>query len=147
MLYLLDTDTLIFVIRGHQASARAKARRKKAANIVRRCQEAQTDGDRVGVSAVTVSELEFGAQNSGQYAREISAVRKILAPFELLDYDAATCPPHYGRVRNDLESQGRPIGSMELFIAAHALALDATLVTNNAGHFARVAGLKTVNWS
>lgn len=147
MIYLLDTDTLIFAIRGLKASSRASARKAKVEKIVRRCHKAQKDGDHVGVSAVTVSELEFGAQNSGQCATEINAVRKILIPFELFDYDVLTCPPHYGRIRRELESQGKPIGSMDLFIAAHALALDATLVTNNQGHFSRVAGLRIANWA
>lgn len=46
----------------------------------------------------------------------------------------------------DLESKGVPIGAMDLLIAAHALALDATLVTNNRAHFSRIAGLRIENW-
>jgi tRNA(fMet)-specific endonuclease VapC len=73
-------------------------------------------------------------------------VRKLLTPFEILDYDGVTCPPHYGRVRHELEEAGRPIGAMDLMIAAHALALGATLVTNNLGHFRRITGLKVTQW-
>lgn len=147
MIFLLDTDTLIFIIRGHKASTRAVARRRKAESIVKQCQQAQQAGDRVGVSAITVSELEFGARKSGQYNAEIGAVRKVMAPFALFDYDAVDCPAHYGEVRHALSKSGRPIGSLDLFIATHALALSATLVTNNQSHFSRVPGLRIENWS
>jgi tRNA(fMet)-specific endonuclease VapC len=100
----------------------------------------------VGLSAVTISELEFGARRSGDYEAEVAAVRKVLAPFDLYDYDAVLCPQHFGRIRAELEARGATIGSMDLLIAAHALALDATLVTNNDAHFSRVAGLRVVNW-
>jgi hypothetical protein len=76
----------------------------------------------------------------------MAAVRQVLAPFRLYDYDAVQCPRHYGRIRQELESSGLTIGSEDLLIAAHAMALDAVLVTNNDAHFRRVSGLKVVNW-
>ncbi len=145
MTYLLDTDMLIFMVRGLK-SARRPAQRKRAQELVERCRQVQTTGDSVGLSAVTISELEFGARNSNRYETEMIAVRKLLTPFEFYDYDAVSCPPHYGRVRHELETKGVAIGSMDLLIAAHALALDATLVSNNIAHFSRVAGLRTANW-
>ncbi len=146
MLYVLDTDTIIFMLRGLRAPARQRARREKALGLVARCREAQASGDEVGLSAITVSELEFGAYNSIDHDAEMAAVRKLLTPFEILDYDGATCPPHYGRVRHELEQSGQSIGAMDLLIAAHALALAATLVTNNLVHFQRVSGLAVVRW-
>ncbi len=146
VIYLLDTDTLIHLIRGLK-SKRHPVRRQRAQALARRCRETQTAGDTVGLSAVTVSELEFGAWNGGDYDAEIGAVRKVLTPFDLYDFNAVECPRHYGRVRHELTAAGVPIGALDLLIAAHALALDATLVTNNAAHFGRVQGLKTVNWS
>ena len=77
---------------------------------------------------------------------EMAAVRQALTPFDFYDYDSIVCPPHYGRIRQELEARGVTIGSMDLLIAAHALGLDATLVSNNLAHFSRVAGLKTANW-
>jgi len=145
MIYLLDTDILIFMIRGLKAR-RQPAQRQRAQELVDRCRRSQIAGDSVALSAVTVSELEFGARNSGDYEPEISAVRKILTPFDICDYDCVACPPHYGRIRHDLESNGLDIGAMDLLIAAHAFALDATLVSNNLAHFSRVPGLKTANW-
>ena len=146
MTYLLDTDLLIYMIRGLKSTTRQSAHRQRAMSLVDRCRKAQAAGDAVGLSAVTVSELEFGARHSEQYDVEIAAVRKTLAPFHVYDYEAVDCPVHYGRVRHELEAMGQTIGSMDLLIAAHALSLDATLVTNNQAHFERVSDLKVVNW-
>src|SRR5262249_14160297 len=109
VLYVLDTDTVIFMLRGLKAPARQRPRRDRAPALVARCREAQAKGDVVGLSAITVSELEFGAYNSGDYDTEIAAVRKLLVPFEVFDYDGATCPPYYGRVRHELEQAGQAI--------------------------------------
>jgi tRNA(fMet)-specific endonuclease VapC len=145
MIYLLDTDMLIFMIRGLKPS-RPQPQRRRARQLVDRCRQVRTDGHNVGLSAITISELEFGARNSTDYDTEIAAVHKILTPFDLYPYDSVTCPRHYGRIRHELETKGVTIGSMDLLIAAHALALDATLVSNNLAHFSRIAGLKTANW-
>ena len=76
----------------------------------------------------------------------MAALRKVLAPFRVYDCDAVQCPGHYGRIRQELESFGRSIRSEDVFIAAHAMALGAVLVTNNEAHFGRVSCLKVVNW-
>ena len=146
MIYLLDTDILIFMVRGLKPGRR-QGQRQRAWELVERCRQAQAAGDTVGLSAVTISELEFGAQNSTDYETEIAAVHKVLVPFDLFDYSAVLCAPQYGRIRHHLDRKGQTFGSMDLLIAAHALALDATLVTNNLAHFSRVPGLKTVNWN
>ena len=149
MTYLLDTDTLTFMARGLKATGRGrrqKAMRERALRLVQRCRAAQESGDSVALSAITMSELEFGARKGRNYDAETAAVRKILLPFDRYDYDAVDCAHHYGRVRHALEMAGRPIGSMDMLIAAHALALGATLVTGNAAHFSRVDGLKIANW-
>ena len=146
MLYLLDTDTVIFIIRGLKVPPRQRARHDKALALVARCQKAQANGDTVGLSAITVSELEFGARKSDDYEIEIAAVHKILTPFEIFQYDGTISPAYYGKVRHELEEAGQAIGAMDLLIAAHALALSATLVTNNLEHFRRVSGLSVTGW-
>lgn len=146
MIYLLDTDTLIFLVRGLKSGKRP-VQRQKAQMILAKCQQSQAAGDSVGLSAITVSELEYGARHGNRYDQEIMAVRKLITPFELFAYDSLACPTRYGQIRDDLERRGVLIGSMDLMIAAHASALGATLVTNNVAHFARVAGLRVVNWS
>jgi tRNA(fMet)-specific endonuclease VapC len=144
VIHILDTDMLIHMIRGLKATGRRQ--RQRALDLVERCRQAQKEGHAVGVSAITVSELEFGARKSGRYEDEIAAVAKILTPFDLYDYAAVSCAPHYGRIRHDLEQAGQTIGAMDLLIAAHALGLDATLVTNNLAHFQRVTGLRVTDW-
>lgn len=146
MIYLLDTDILIYMIRGLTSAARRAGPREKALVLVQHCRDAQRAGHAVGLSAVTVSELEFRARNSGRYEAEIAAVRKILTPFELYDFDAISTPAHYGRIRYDLQARGIAVGGMDLLIAAHALGLNATVVTNNTSHFSRIPGLNVVNW-
>ena len=151
MIYLLDTDTLIYMVRGLKAAAptdeRQRERLEKAGRILSHCRARQAAGDAVGLSAITIAELEYGARHSGDYPKEISAVRKILAPFASYDFDATACAAHYGEVRQMLETAGLSIGAMDLLIASHAKALAATLVTNNTSHFSRVAGLRHENWT
>ena len=146
MIFILDTDTLLALIRDLKATGRRQGRRDRALELVERCRRAQKEGHAVGVSAITVSELEFGARKSGHYEDAIAAVEKILAPFETFDYAAVSCAPHYGHVRHELEQAGQTLGAMDLLIAAHALGLDATVVTNNLAHFRRVPGLKVTAW-
>ena len=145
MIYLLDTDTVIHLIRSLKKKRTSSAYRK-ASRLVRRVRKKQAEGDTVGISAITKAELEYGAAKSGDPAREQSAVYKILAPFEEFGFDSLHCPVHYGQIRAQLEGLGNPIGSMDLLIAAHALAIDATLVSNNTRHFTRVDGLKVQSW-
>jgi len=145
VIYLLDTDCLIFMLRGGRSSARRRPR-EQAITLEDNCRRVQAAGDTIGLSAVTVSELEFGARLSGRYDEEMAAVRQVLTPFRLYDYDAVQCPPYYGNIRQELESSGQVIGSEDLLIAAHAMALKAVLVTNNDAHFRRVSALDVVNW-
>lgn len=122
------------VIEWHVASS-IRAQKQKAAR------------HEIALSAITVAELEFGARNSGNYQTELDATRRVLTPFFLLPFDAADCAAHYGVIRHKLESSGKPIGSLDTLIAAHALALGATLVTNDTKEFSRVPGLKCENWA
>lgn len=144
MNFLLDTDILVYMIRGLK-SARRPAR-ERAEHLAKRCEKVWSRGDTVGLSAITASEMEFGARNSDNYEAEMAAYRKVEAPFAVFDYDVIDCPAHYGLIRHELGAKGITIGAMDLLIAAHALALDATLVSNNTSHFSRVPGLKTANW-
>jgi tRNA(fMet)-specific endonuclease VapC len=151
MIYLLDTDTFIYMVRGLKAAVpknkRQWERYRLAGKIVDHCRRQQSLGNEIGLSAITVAELEYGARNSGDYEKEIAAVRKILMPFTGFEFDANTCAESYGVVRHSLERAGKIIGAMDLLIAGHALALPATLVTNDMAHFSRVPGLKCVNWT
>jgi predicted nucleic acid-binding protein len=79
MIYLLDTDIVIFMLRGLKTRANPnelqRQRHRLARRIFERAQKHKLDGDEVALSAITVAELEFGARTSGDYDREIDAVR------------------------------------------------------------------------
>ena len=132
MRFMLDTSTCILLIR------------KKPPRIleqVARC----APGD-LGMSAVTVAELEYGVAKSSQRERNREALEEFLLPLEVAEYDRNAARA-YGLVRAELESRGTPIGSLDMLIAAHALSLGVTVVTNNTREFKRVPTLQVVDWS
>jgi len=102
------------------------------------------DTSELCISAITLAELRYGAdrRRSKRIHTEIDAfVRSV----EVLPFDRVSAD-RYGAVEAALSRQGTPIGAVDAMIAAHALALGVTLVTNNARHFGKVQGLKTENW-
>ena len=99
----------------------------------------------VGVSSIVAADLSYGVAKSGS-TRNQEALEMFLAPLEILPFDDAAVWA-YGKLRAALEKQGQPIGSMDTLIAAHALSLNATLVTNNTHEFSRVEGLRLENWA
>jgi tRNA(fMet)-specific endonuclease VapC len=131
MRYLLDTNTCIYIIK------------RSPEEVMRRFQRLRV-GD-VGVSAVTVGELQFGVSNSSQPERNQRALTEFLAPLEVLDFPAAAAAV-YGEIRAHWQQAGKPIGSYDLLLAAHAQHANLTLVTNNVREFARVPDLRTDNW-
>ncbi|HEX7861112.1 MAG TPA: type II toxin-antitoxin system VapC family toxin [Verrucomicrobiae bacterium] len=151
MIYLLDTDILIFFIRGSKLTTPKNERERnlssKAQLILAKWRYRKARGDTIALSSVSVAELEYGAHRAENYDREISAVAKILSPFTILDFDR-TCALEYGTIRFQLETAGIPIGAMDLLIAAHAQATGSTLVTNNhnCNHFNRIPGLHIESW-
>jgi tRNA(fMet)-specific endonuclease VapC len=151
VIYLLDTDTVIYLMRGLKITDVKSARQREWQSAGRRIFETarkrEAAGHEIALSALTVAELEFGARKSTDYEREMEIVRRILTPFSLLDFDAQDCAVRYGEIRHQLESTGLGIGGIDTLIAAHALAIGATLVSNNQSEFKRVAGLKIENWA
>lgn len=131
MKYLLDTDICIYLIR------------KKPAHVLQRFERLRFG--EVGISAITFSELRFGAENSSNPEANHQLLLEFAAPLEIMDYpaDAATA---YGRLRAGLNKKGLPIGPLDLLIAAQAVHLDLTLVTNNTAEFSRISELRVENW-
>jgi tRNA(fMet)-specific endonuclease VapC len=131
MRYLLDTNICIYLIKGKFPSVRFKFK--------------QCTKEGVGVSSVSIAELEYGVAKSGldKQRKKLDVFLPQLSHFSF-DGDAAKI---YGALRSRLEVMGKPIGSMDMLIAAHAMALGATLVTNNSREFNRVQGLKLENWT
>ena len=132
MKYLLDTNICIYLIKQRPAGVLAHLHRCKPGDI--------------GLSSITVSELEYGAHKSARPQENRLALAGFLAPLEVLAYDDHAASS-YGRIRTELERQGKPIGAMDILIAAHALSRQLTLVTNNEREFLRIPDLKVVNWA
>jgi tRNA(fMet)-specific endonuclease VapC len=99
----------------------------------------------VGISVVTLAELEFGVSNSRDPRRNREALAQFVLPLAVAPLDREVTAP-YGRIRAALEKRGASIGAMDLLIAAHALSLGVRLATNNEREFRRVPGLRVENW-
>ena len=97
------------------------------------------------ISSITLAELEFGVYNSARPEQNQLALVTFLARIKVVPFDADAAR-EYGIIRADLTRKGTLIGANDLLIAAHAMALDVTLVTNNTREFERVDGLKLENW-
>jgi tRNA(fMet)-specific endonuclease VapC len=131
MKYLLDTNICIALIR------------QKPAALLQ--QLTSHEPGEVGISAITLAELVHGAEKSAQSEHNLSALQQFLLPLELADFDQQAALA-YGKIRAELERDGQIIGSMDMLIAAHAMGLGATLVTNNVREFQRVNGLALEDW-
>ncbi|WP_197418072.1 MULTISPECIES: type II toxin-antitoxin system VapC family toxin [Sphingomonadaceae] len=105
---------------------------------------AQVGADAICVSIITAAELRYGCAKKGS-PRLLAQMEAILGSVSVLALDVPA-DTEYGGIRAELESAGKPIGPNDLFIAAHAYALGATLVTANIGEFSRVRALKVENW-
>jgi tRNA(fMet)-specific endonuclease VapC len=132
MKFMLDTNICIYIIR------------RKPAEVIHKAKS--IDASQVCISAITLSELEYGVQKSANAAKNRFALAEFVTPFEILPFDgeAAAC---YGEIRAMLERKGSPIGSMDMLIAAHALSHNLTLVTNNEKEFKRIPSLRVTNWA
>ena len=98
----------------------------------------------LGLSSIRVAELSFGVAKSGS-ARNLQALAQFLEPLEITGFDCAAAQA-YRPLRARLEAAGTPIVPLDTQIAAHALALGVTLVSNNTREFARIPGLRLDNW-
>ncbi|WP_292940839.1 type II toxin-antitoxin system VapC family toxin [Novosphingobium sp. 32-60-15] len=105
---------------------------------------AEVGPDAICVSIVTAAELRYGCAKKGS-PRLLAQIEAILESVQVLALDVPA-DTEYGGIRAELESAGKPIGPNDLFIAAHAYALDATLVTANVGEFSRIRALTVENW-
>jgi tRNA(fMet)-specific endonuclease VapC len=131
-MWLLDTNICIYLIK------------RKPQRVLERLRA--LDISAVGVSSITVAELQHGVAKSARPEQNALALAALLAPLDVLPFDDAAAAV-YGETRAALERAGTPIGSMDLLIAAHAVALGRTVVTNNTRELSRVAALKVENWT
>ena len=132
MEYLLDTNICIYIIK------------KKPAEVFEKFKNL-TIGD-VGISSITLAELQYGIEKSSNAEKNREALEKFLTPIEIIDYGyEATL--EYGKIRAELEKKGIVIGPLDMLIASHAKSLGMILVTNNVKEFERVGALKIENWT
>lgn len=131
MRYMLDTNICIYLINHRPAHVRHRF-------------EAHPIGD-IGISVITACELAYGVSKSNS-PRNRAALETFLLPLEVAAFDD-TAVWRYAALRAELERSGLPIGALDTQIAAHALALGCTLVTNNTREFARIGGLALENWA
>ena len=133
-LFMLDTDTCIFLMRGDSPALAAKVQSVPLQQQV--------------MSAVTFAELTYGVQASAAAKRKQnqSVLDSLVLHLAVLDWpqDAAK---HYAEIRADLKKRGAQLGAADLMIAAHARAMGAIVVTNNVKDFDRVKGLEVENWT
>jgi len=132
MKLLLDTNICIYIIK------------QQPARVLKRFLEYQI-GD-IGISSITLSELYYGVAKSQHQDKNSKALEQFITPLEVVPFDDAAAQA-YGAIRATLEKVGTPIGSMDMLIAAHAVALGIPLVTNNTREFERVPGLEVVDWT
>ena len=130
--YMLDTNICIYIIK------------QKPQNVIRRFRKAKISD--IGVSSITLSELEYGVMKSSKPGLNRLALAQFIAPIEVPAYDDAAAQ-RYGEIRAYLESRGTPIDSLDMLIAAHALSLNSVLITNNEKEFKKVLNLKIKNWA
>jgi tRNA(fMet)-specific endonuclease VapC len=126
---MLDTDTVSYFVRGEGRVAE----RLLTFPVTAFC-----------ISAMTIAEMAYGATHR-KAANIQRALTTIVSAMTIAPFDAA-CAVEFGRLASELMKRGTPIGQMDTLIAAHALTLDVTLVTNNVKHFSRVRGLRVENW-
>src|SRR5690242_8087145 len=129
--YMLDTDMCSYVM-------------KRNNMVVKRLERLAVDD--VCISVISKAELLFGIELSPRREQDGNALRAFLQYAEVVDFsDRAAI--FYAKVRADLQKRGTMIGANDLFIAAHALSLGLTLVTNNTRKFRRVRDLVVENWA
>ena len=132
MRYLLDTNICVYII---------KRRPQEVIEYFNTLQPSD-----VGISVITVAELEYGAQKSQKPEQNMAALQQFLIPLDVIIFDQKAAQI-YGEIRAFLETKGQVIGSLDMLIAAQAKSEGMTLVTNNVKEFSRIPGLRIENWA
>ncbi|HUI17545.1 MAG TPA: type II toxin-antitoxin system VapC family toxin [Alphaproteobacteria bacterium] len=130
MRYLLDTNVVLDLIRNPQGVVAARVREVGEAPVC--------------TSIIVAAELRYGAMKKGS-SRLAAQLEAILGVLDVLPFEAPA-DAAYGLIRTRLEQAGRPIGGNDLLIAAQAIALGHTIVTDNEAEFARIGSLACANW-
>ena len=131
MKYMLDTNICIYIIK------------HRPEEVIQKFME--HDPDDICISAITYAELAHGVEKSQAKEKNRVALMVLLSEIQIVPFDDSAAQI-YGEIKADLQKKGTLIGPMDTLIAAHAKALNLTLVTNNTKEFARVDGLELEDW-
>ena len=133
MKYLFDTNICIYLIN------------KKFEYLIDRVEKYGIEN--IGISSITIAELEYGIAKSSSPHKEENrvALLEFLLPFKFIDFNQNDAY-EYGRIRQDLQSQGKIIGNMDILIGSQAVSRKLILVTNNEKEFKRIEDLEIENW-
>ena len=130
-MYLLDTDTIIFNLKGNAA-----VRKNLLLHI----------NDPIKISSITLMELYYGAYKSQKITGNLAKIKTIEQSLEIIPVWIESVEI-FGMLKSKLEKTGSRLDDFDLIIAASALAHNLTLVTYNEKHFKRIEGLKLANWT
>ncbi len=130
--YMLDTNICIYIAKHQPPEVKARFERLKPGQLI--------------MSVISYGELLYGANKSNQRAKALTQLDELVQDIPVEDLTSAASQA-YGMIRATLEKQGRRIGNNDLWIGAHAMALDVTLATNKEREFKRIAGLSVENWT
>ena len=133
MKYLLDTNICIYLINEKPKAVLERFERHLVHEF--------------GISSITCAELQYGVAKSKQQAKNQAALNEFLLPLTILPFHRRKAVELYGRIRAFLEAEGKTIGPFDTLIAAHALSLALTIISNNTREFSRVPHLKCENWA
>jgi tRNA(fMet)-specific endonuclease VapC len=132
MKYLLDTNICIYIIN------------QKPKKILRKFERYPVH--EFCTSSITQAELQYGVAKSKNKKTDQGALNEFLLALTILPFHGDNLVVCYGEIRALLESKGKTIGPLDTLIAAHALSLDLTIVSNNIKEFSRIPNLKCENW-
>ena len=132
MKYLLDTNICIYIIN------------EKPKQVLTKFE--QYPVHEFGISSITHAELQYGVQKSRNKETNQNALDEFLLPLSIFPFHGKKLIKCYGEIRTFLDSEGKTIGPLDTLIAAHALSLDLTIISNNIREFSRIPSLKCENW-
>ncbi len=131
-MYLLDTNICIYIIKNKPPRVLSVLRKKPKKDIC--------------LSSISVAELQYGVEKSKFIEKNRVALLEFLSIFNIINFDDRDAV-EFGRIKANLEKNGRIIGPMDLLLSAQAISRNFTLVTNNIKEFERIDGLQIENWA
>lgn len=129
--YMLDTNICIYVMKNYPPKLEERFNRL---------------AEQLCISSITLGELYYGAEKSSRRLENLQAIEHFVARLEVLSFSSKAAS-HYGQIRCEVEHLGKPVGTHDMLIGAHARAEGLTVVTNNVREFQRLPDLRIENWA